>query len=122
MVDLVDPIDRALRSTRVLVRRTAVTAYRHRPVPASYAALCRDLADAAEVVARELMADRMALAARPALLAVGDATGGVERTADLNTDVLLAQIRSVVADLLLLTGLDELESTDALPPPPERAA
>ena len=28
MVDLVDPIDRALRSTRVLVRRTAVAAYR----------------------------------------------------------------------------------------------
>ena len=121
MVDLVDPIDRALRSTRVLVRRTAVTAYRGRPVPPSYARLCRDLADAADVVSRELMADRMAVAARPVLLAVGDATGRVERTADLNTDVLLAQIRSVVADLLLLTGLDELESTDALPPPPERA-
>ena len=122
MVDLVDPIDRALRSTRVLVRRTAVTAYRGRPVPPSYARLCRDLADAADVVSRELMADRMAVAARPVLLAVGDATGRVERTADLNTDVLLAQIRSVVADLLLLTGLDELESTDALPPPPERSA
>src|SRR5690349_9884301 len=121
MVDLVDPIDRALRSTRVLVRRTAITAYRGRQVPASYARLCRDLADAADVVSRELMADRMATAARPVLLAVGDATGRVERTADLNTDVLLAQIRSVVADLLLLTGLDELESTDALPPPPERA-
>ena len=120
MVDLVDPIDRALRSTRVLVRRTAVTAYRHRPVPASYARLCNDLADAAAVVARELMADRMAVAARPVLVAVGDATGQVERTADLNTDVILAQIRSVVADLLLLTGLDELEATDLLPPPPDR--
>ena len=122
MVDLVDPIDRALRSTRVLVRRTAVTAYRHRPVPASYARLCRDLADATAVVARELMADRMAVAARPALVAVGNATGQVERTADLNTEVILAQIRSVVADLLLLTGLDELEATDQLPPPPERTA
>jgi uncharacterized membrane protein YgaE (UPF0421/DUF939 family) len=120
MVDLVDPIDRALRSTRVLVRRTAVTAYRHRPVPASYARLCSDLADATALVARELMADRMAVAARPALVAVGNATGRVERTADLNTDVILAQIRSVVADLLLLTGLDELEATDLLPPPPER--
>jgi hypothetical protein len=68
------------------------------------------------------MADRMAVAARPVLVAVGDATGQVERTADLNTDVILAQIRSVVADLLLLTGLDELEATDLLPPPPERAA
>jgi uncharacterized membrane protein YgaE (UPF0421/DUF939 family) len=117
MVDLVDPIDRALRSTRVLVRRTAIAAYRHRPVPESYARLCRDLADAADVVARELMANRMAVAARPVLVAVGNATGQVERTADLNTDVILAQIRSVVADLLLLTGLDELEATDLLPPP-----
>jgi len=122
MVELVDPIDRALRSTRVLVRRTAITAYRHRAVPASYARLCQDLADAAEQVAAELRADRLAVAARPALLAVGNATGRVERTADLNTDVVLAQIRSVVADLLLVTGLDELESTDALPPPPERIA
>jgi uncharacterized membrane protein YgaE (UPF0421/DUF939 family) len=120
MSDLVDPIYRALLSTRVLVRRTAVAAYRGRPVPASYARLCRDLADATAVVARELMADRMAVAARPALVAVGAATGQVERTDDLNTDVILAQIRSVVADLLLLTGLDELESTDLLPPPPER--
>jgi uncharacterized membrane protein YgaE (UPF0421/DUF939 family) len=119
MSDLVEPIDRALRSTRVLVRRTAVTNYRHRTVPASYAVLCRDLAAAADAVAAELMADRMAVAARPLLLAVGHGTGGVERTPDLNTDVILAQIRSVVADLLLLTGLDELEATDALPPAPE---
>ena len=75
MADLVDPIDRALRSTRVLVRRTAVTAYRHREVPRSYALLCRDLADAVDEVADELMADRMAVGARPALLAVGVATG-----------------------------------------------
>ena len=36
----------------------------------------------------------------------------------LSAEVILAQIRSVVVDLLLLTGLDQLESTDALPPPP----
>lgn len=120
MVDLVDPVDRALRSTRVLVRRAAVAAYRRRAVPPSYAELCRQLGDAADAVADELHADRLAVAARPALLAVAQATGQVERTADLNTDVVLAQIRSVVADLLLVTGLDELESTDALPPPPER--
>ncbi len=122
MSDLVDPIDRALRSTRVLVRRTAVTAYRNRAVPASYAVLCRDLASATEAVAVELEADRMAVDARPRLLEVGQGTGRVERTADLNTDVILAQVRSVIADLLLLTGLDELEATDALPPAPETFA
>ena len=69
------------------------------------------------MVATELDADRMAVAAQPALLAVGEATGQVERTDDLSAEVVLAQLRSVVADLLLLTGMDQLESTDALPPP-----
>ena len=37
-------------------------------------------------------------------------------TDDLSAEVVLAQLRSVVADLLLLTGMDALEATDALPP------
>ena len=118
MVDLVDPLDRALRSTRVLVRQTAVAAYHRRTVPASYSRLALDLAEAANLVADELAADRMATAARPALLEVGRATGRVERTDQLAAEVVLAQLRSVVVDLLLLTGLDQMESTDALPPPP----
>jgi uncharacterized membrane protein YgaE (UPF0421/DUF939 family) len=117
MVDLVDPLDRALRSTRVLVRQTAVAAYHRRPIPGSYALLALDLADAADLLADELDADRMPVAARPALLAVGQATGQVERTDLLAAEVVLAQLRSVVVDLLLLTGLDQMESTDALPPP-----
>jgi uncharacterized membrane protein YgaE (UPF0421/DUF939 family) len=118
MVDLVDPLDRALRSTRVLVRQTAVAAYHQRPVPASYSLLAFDLADAADGAADELAADRMASAARPALLAVGEATGQVERTDVLSAEAVLAQLRSVVVDLLMVSGLDQLESTDALPPPP----
>ena len=93
----------------------AVAAYRRQPVPHSYAVLAAELAAAVEVVADELDADRMAVAAQPALLAVGMATGEVERTDDLSAEVVLAQIRSVVADLLLLTGMDPLEATDALP-------
>jgi uncharacterized membrane protein YgaE (UPF0421/DUF939 family) len=118
MSDLVDPLDRTLRSTRVLVRQTAVTAYRRRPVPHSYSRLAHELADAAEQVAVELAADRMAFAARPAVLAVGAGTGQVERSEELAAEVILAQLRSIVVDLLLLTGMDETESTDALPPPP----
>ena len=117
MAELVDPLDRSLRSTRVLVRRTAVAAYHRRPVPLSYSVLCLQLADAADAVAAELSQNRMAVAARPQLLAVGDASSLVERTVELSTEVVLAQIRSVVVDLLLLTGLDPLEATDALPPP-----
>jgi uncharacterized membrane protein YgaE (UPF0421/DUF939 family) len=120
MVELVDPLDRALRSTRVLVRRVAVAAYTRRAVPASYALLARQLADAVEEVAAELAANRMAVAARPGLLAVGAATARVERTDSLSVEVVLAQLRSVTADLLMLTGMDALEATDALPAPGAR--
>jgi hypothetical protein len=67
-------------------------------------------------VATELDADRMAVAAQPALLAVGRATGEVDRSNDLSSEVVLAQVRAVIADLLLLTGMDPIEATDALPP------
>jgi hypothetical protein len=117
MVELVDPLDRALRSTRVLVRQVAVTAYHRRPVPESYARLSVALAEAADQVAEELHADRMAVAAQPALLEVGQATGRVERSDVLAAEAILAQLRSIVVDLLLLTGMDQMESTDALPPP-----
>ena len=71
MAELVEPLDRALRSTRVLVRQTAVAAYHRRPVPKSYALVALDLADAADAVADELAERRMAVAARPAVLEVG---------------------------------------------------
>lgn len=117
MSELVDPLDRALRSTRVLVRQTAVTAYHHRPVPESYARLAHALADAADAAAAELEADRMATSAQEALVAVGRATGEVERSAVLASEAILAQLRSITVDLLLLTGMDQMESTDVLPPP-----
>ncbi len=116
MAELVEPLDRALRSTRVLVRRCAVSAYLRQPIPHSYAMVTADLAAAVEAVAIELDADRLAVDAQPALLAVAQATGQVERTDDLSAEVVLAQIRSVIADLLLLTGMNALEATDALPP------
>jgi uncharacterized membrane protein YgaE (UPF0421/DUF939 family) len=118
MADLVEPLDRALRSTRVLVRQTAVAAYRRRPVPKSYSLLAMDLAEATDMVAAELEADRLAVGARDALLAVGEASGLVGRAEEMNAEVVLIQLRSVVVDLLLLTGMTQLESTEALPPPP----
>src|SRR3954454_13298204 len=116
MAELVEPLDRALGSTRVLVRQCAVAAYRRQPIPHAYAVIAADLAAAVQVVAIELDADRMATAAQPALIAVGLATSEVERTRDLSAEVVLAQLRSVVADLLLVTGMDSFEATDAIPP------
>ena len=117
MAELVEPLDLALRNTRVLVRRAAVAAHRREPIAPGCAVLCAELADATDVVADELLADRLALAAQLAGCEVGAATRQVDRTHDLSSDVILAQVRSIVADLLRITGMGAVEATDALPPP-----
>jgi hypothetical protein len=115
LAELVEPLDVALRNTRVVVRRVAVAAYRREPVPTSYAALMRDLADLAERVADELVADRMATAVIDDLISLGHATATVEHSDDLSAEVILAQVRSIIADLLALCGMDPLEATDVIP-------
>ncbi len=117
IAELVEPLDRAIRNTRVLVRRLAVLAYHRRQLPDAYTVLLTNLADVADAMAEEFAAGRMPSAVRTELLAVGDGTASVERSSDLSAEVVLAQIRSIVVDLLQLTGLDVLEATDALPPP-----
>ena len=116
MADLVEPMDFALRNTRVLVRRVAVACYRREPMPTGYATLCRDLATCADEVADELAAGRMAEAARDRLIMLGRATSTVERTGDLSGEVVLAQVRSIIADLLAVSGMDPFEATDEIPP------
>lgn len=118
VADLVEPLDRALRNTRVLVRQTAIATYHDRPVPASYAQLALDLAAAVDAVADELAADRQPAAARDGLVAVGNRTGEVERADELAAHAILALLRSIVVDLLMVTGDDVFEATDVLPPPP----
>lgn len=113
--DLVEPLDLALRNTRVLVRRIAVACYRREPVPPHYAALTRDLACLVDRVADELDAGRMAQAVIDDLLVLGVATSTVESAKDLSAAVILGQLRSIIADLLAVCGMDPLDATDAIP-------
>ncbi|MEP7089078.1 MAG: FUSC family protein [Nocardioidaceae bacterium] len=117
MAELVEPLDRAMRNTRVLVRRIALSSYYHEALPRPYVVLCEDLADAVEEMADELDTGEMATGVRASLLRIGHGTAEVERVSELSADVVLAQIRSIIVDLLQITGMDVLEATDALPPP-----
>jgi uncharacterized membrane protein YgaE (UPF0421/DUF939 family) len=117
VAEIVEPLDLALRNTRVLVRRMAVATYRQHPLPRSYVLLCLDLADIVDELATELSDPAAASDVQASLLRLGEATSEVERVADLSADVVLAQIRSIIVDLLQITGMDVLEATDALPPP-----
>jgi len=116
MAELVEPLDLALRNTRVVVRRVAVAAYRQDPVPPSYGRLTADLADVVDTMAAELRADRQPQSCESGLIRIGQATSRIERTEELSSEVILAQLRSIIADLLRITGMDNLEATDAIPP------
>ena len=116
LAELTEPLDLALRNTRVIVRRTAVAAYRHTRVPDEYAAFCDELAGALDEVAAELRADRSPAAVQPRLLKLGRASARLPRSQELSAEVILAQLRSVIADLLRVTGMGSLEATDAIPP------
>jgi uncharacterized membrane protein YgaE (UPF0421/DUF939 family) len=118
MADLVEPLDLALRNTRVLVRRVALAAYRQDPLPQSYGRLARDLADVVDGVAAELRADRLPERCSGPLVRLAEATTHLERTHELSAEVVLAQLRSIIADLLRITGMGNLEATDAIPPLP----
>jgi uncharacterized membrane protein YgaE (UPF0421/DUF939 family) len=116
LAELVEPLDLALRNTRVVVRRAAVAAYRGDPVPPDYATLCRALAGAVARISAELRADRMPQTVRPELVHLAQLTSTVTRSRDLSGEVILAQLRSIIADLLRMTGMSPLEATDAMPP------
>lgn len=117
MAELVEPMDRAMRNTRVLVRRVAVASYHREPLPRAYAQLCADLAEATDEMAAALERDEMAVGVRDTLIRIGVGTSQVERGTELSGEVVLAQIRSIIVDLLQITGLDVIEATDAIPPP-----
>jgi uncharacterized membrane protein YgaE (UPF0421/DUF939 family) len=116
LTDLVEPLDFALRSTRVLARRVAVANYRGEPIPAEYAVFLREIADVSDRMAEELKADRMATVERDPLVALARRSGELARTQVLSAEVVLAQSRSLLADLLAVTGLDPLAATDLIPP------
>lgn len=117
MADVVEPLDKALRTTRVLVRRTALAVHHRRPVPPSYPRFCYALAEACELIADEMAENRSPAGARAALLELAEAIALLERTRALSVEVMLAQLRSLVADLLELTGMEPMAASAAIPPP-----
>jgi uncharacterized membrane protein YgaE (UPF0421/DUF939 family) len=122
MVDLVEPLDRAMRSTRVLVRRVTVAVGRGEALPPGYETLMLELAAATDVVGRALSENASPEIGRPAMLAVARETATLPRTASLATETVLAQLRSTVVDLLQVTGLDVDQAIAAVPPERPRDA
>jgi uncharacterized membrane protein YgaE (UPF0421/DUF939 family) len=115
VADLHTPLDHASRNLRVLVRRCVVAVWRGDHVPEAYQDLIRRLAEVCRFIARELEQQRLPTTARDQLREIGEASAHLQLTASMSAVVILAQTRSMVADLMQLTGMDYHEARELLP-------
>ena len=112
---LSEPLDHAIRNLRVLARRCAVALWRDEEVPAPYRAAMSELAEVMRFMASELRAGRQPTRARDRLVRVGESTSHLDLADSISAVVILAQVRSITADLLELTGLDYGEARELIP-------
>ncbi|MBA3232419.1 MAG: FUSC family protein [Propionibacteriales bacterium] len=115
IAELVGPLDRAIRTTRVLIRRVEVSARLDETMPPDYLALLDQLADAVSWMGDEFAANRPPDAARADLLTAAERTGAASEPITLSAAVVLGQLRSLVVDLLELSGLSHSEAIARVP-------
>ena len=115
MAELVVPLDRAIRNTRVLVRRIVAATRSGEPIPDSYLALGERVADVTDLMAAEFAEGRLPTAAREPLADIAEQTAIETLRGGLSAAVVLAQVRSIVVDLLQLTGLAAEEAHELMP-------
>lgn len=118
VADLLEPLDRAIRNLRVLVRRASSAVRRDEGVPPAYVDLLDDLAGSCADIARQLHERQQPLAARPGLERLGRVSARSAAHASLSGEVIRGQVRSMVVDLLVLTGLSSDEAVAHVPVSP----
>jgi uncharacterized membrane protein YgaE (UPF0421/DUF939 family) len=109
------PLDSAVRNLRILVRRCAVAIWRGDEVPVAYQEVVRRLAEACRFIAHEFSEHRLPTAARDRLREIAEATPHLQLTHSISAVVILAQTRSMVVDLMELTGLQYGEARELIP-------
>ncbi len=117
VTDLLVPLDLCARNLRVLVRRATVVVRRGEQVPEVDIAHLDELAAVTDDMARVLHGRGLPTGVRAQLVSIGERTAHEPTTTSLNTNVVRAQIRSMVADLLMLSGLTYAEAFELVPAP-----
>ncbi|GAB0108265.1 aromatic acid exporter family protein [Nocardia sp. JMUB6875] len=116
-----DPLDNAIRNTRVLLRRALTSVRDDEVIDPRLIAEVEKLGQAVDVVRRMMLADPdekpdPAEATR-VLRSVGKgATKDLVNGAGLSTHVVFAQLRSIVVDLMQVCGMRRLSAMALLPP------
>ena len=110
--ELTEPLDRASRNLRVLARRSLVAIWHGDQVSTAYLDLLETTASQAERVALDLHENKLPIAARKGLIAAAQESAQLEVTGGINAIVILAQARSILVDLLQLTGLEYADARE----------
>ena len=113
--ELTGPIGRAQRNLRVMARRCVAVLWRGETVPSGYLLLMAQLAEVMQNMASELYDGRLPESSRRRLIDIAHASSHLPIHESISAVVILAQCRSVLVDLMELTGLDNAEAREQLP-------
>ncbi|NYH45970.1 uncharacterized membrane protein YgaE (UPF0421/DUF939 family) [Micromonospora jinlongensis] len=103
-----EPIDRAMRNSGTLIRRSVTLIEDREPVPEPLPRAVADLAEAVRLLKRQFAAGEQPDRARKqALLAVETAGHAYREGVGFSGAVVVAQVRTTVSDLLVATGLSQ---------------
>lgn len=113
--ELIEPLDRAYRNLRVLTRRALVAVWRGEVVPEGYLQLLEAIAGQADRMAGDLHEGKLPDAARRHLVRIAQESSHLAVADSINAVVILAQARSMLVDLMALTGMDYADARALVP-------
>lgn len=115
LAELVEPLDRLTRNVRVLARRAAVSLWHEETVPDGYLVLMDQVAREIRACADELAVGRLPVATQERVIELGHTRSHLELVNSISAIVILAQLRSILVDLLEISGMSYADARDALP-------
>ncbi|WP_226913349.1 FUSC family protein [Gephyromycinifex aptenodytis] len=115
IADLLEPLDRSIRNLRVLVRRAAIALRHGEVVPKAYIDMVAELGEIAQAMAGDLDQRTLPNGVQPALFELAERTTYVDSHPSLSSEVIRAQVRSIILDLLMVTGLSHDEAFASIP-------
>lgn len=122
MLGAIDPLDNAVRNTRVLLRRSLTAVRDDEILSPGLIEVVRDLAEALETVREMVQREwpRDPHAAEPAVRRLREvakkARPELVQGAGLSAHVVFAQLRSTLVDVLQFCGVDRVTALAVLPP------
>ncbi|MFK5635349.1 MULTISPECIES: FUSC family protein [unclassified Ornithinimicrobium] len=112
---ILGPLDLAIRNVRVLARRAEAAVEDEEFVPDTYIDMVAGLAEAAATVQEQLERQGPLSATREDLVNLARRSTWSHPRAGLSAEVMRAQVRSTVVDLLVLSGMQLSEARRRLP-------